>query len=101
MKKDVKENMFIPQFEFSESSINEMIAAAKKEYVDEVVSDLGLEELGLAIGEDIENIIVEVFSFGVEIGASNMLEAINDTAALFNGDSVLHVVFDEATEPVS
>ena len=30
MKKDVKENMFIPQFEFSESSINEMIAAAKK-----------------------------------------------------------------------
>lgn len=44
MKKDVKENMFIPQFEFSESSINEMIAAAKKEYVDEVVSDLGLEE---------------------------------------------------------
>lgn len=92
---------FIPQFEFSESSINEMVEAAKKEYVSEVVSDLGLEELGLAIGEDIENIIIEVFSFGIKIGASNMLETINDTAALFNGDSVLNVVFDENTESVS
>lgn len=101
MKKDVEENMFIPQFEFSENSINEMVVAAKKEYVSEVVSDLGLEELGLAIGEDIENIIIEVFSFGVKIGASNMLETINDTAALFNGDSVLHVSFDENTESVS
>ena len=45
MKKDVKENMFIPQFEFSESSINEMVEAAKKEYVSEVVSDLGLKSL--------------------------------------------------------
>jgi len=96
MKKDVKENMFIPQFEFSESSINEMVEAAKKEYVSEVVSDLGLEELGLAIGEDIENIIIEVFSFGVKIGASNMLETINSVAALSNEDSMLHVVIDEA-----
>lgn len=78
-----------------------MVEAAKKEYVDEVVSDLGLEELGLGIGEDIKNIIIEVFSFGVEIGASNMLEAINDTAASFNGDSVLHVAFDEAIESMS
>lgn len=101
MEKGVKENMFIPQFEFSESSINEMVEAAKKEYVDEVVSDLGLEELGLGIGEDIKNIIIEVFSFGVEIGASNMLEAINDTATSFNGDSVLHVAFDEAIESMS
>lgn len=101
MKKDVKENMFILQFEFSESSINEMVVAAKKEYIDEVVSGLGLEELGSAIGEDIENIIVEVFSFGVKIGASNMLEAINDAAASFNGDSVLHVAFDETTGSIS
>ena len=101
MEKDVKENMFIPQFEFSENSINEMVAAAKKEYVNEVVSDLGLEELGLAIGEDIESIIIEVFSFGVEIGASNMLETINDTAALFNGDSVLNIAFDETGELIS
>ena len=97
----VEENMFIPQFEFSESSINEMVEAAKKEYVSEVVSDLGLEELGLAIGEDIKDIIIEVVSFGVMIGASNMLETINDTAASFNGDSALDVVFDENTESVS
>jgi len=32
----------------------------------------------------IESIIIEAFSFGVKIGASNMLETINDTAALFN-----------------
>lgn len=101
MKKDVKEKMFVPQFEFSENSINEMVEAAKKEYVNEVVSDLGLEELGLAIGEDIENIIIEVFSFGVKTGACDMLEAINSTATLFNGDSVLHVTFDEITEPIS
>lgn len=36
-----------------------------------------------------------------KIGASNMLETINDTAASFNGDSVLHVFFDENTESVS
>ena len=83
MKKDVKENMFIPQFEFSESSINEMVEAAKR------------------IGEDIKDVIIEVFSFGVKIGASNMLETINDTAALFNGDSVLHVSFDENTGTIS
>ena len=101
MKKDVEKNMFIPQFEFSENSINEMVAAAKKEYVNEVVSDLGLEELGLAIGEDIESIIIEAFSFGVRTGACDMLEAINSTAALFNEDSVLNVAFDEITEPIS
>lgn len=100
MKKDVK-NMIIPQFEFSENSINEMVEAAKKEYVNEVVSDLGLEELGLEIGEDIENIIIEVFSFGVRTGACDMLEAINSTATLFNEDSVLNVAFDETTESIS
>ena len=50
---------------------------------------------------DFSNCLIEVFSFGVKIGASNMLETINDTAALFNGDSVLNVVFDENTESVS
>lgn len=100
-EKNVKEIMFVPQFEFSENSINEMVEAAKKEYVNEVVSDLGLEELGLAIAEDIESIIVEVFSFGVRIGACDMLEVINSTATSFNEDSVLNVAFDENTELIS
>ena len=97
----IEKNMIIPQFEFSENSINEMVVAAKKEHVDEVVSELELEDFGLAIAKDIESIIDEVFSFGVKIGASNMLEAINSVAALSNEDLVLNVVFDEATEPVS
>ena len=97
----VEENMFIPQFEFSENSINEMVVAAKKEYIDEMISELELEGFGLAIAEEIESIIVEVFSSGVKIGACNMLEAINSVAALSTEDSVLHVAFDETTESMS
>jgi hypothetical protein len=93
---EIGKNMIIPQFEFSENSINEMVVAAKKEYIGEMVSELELEDFGLAIAEDIENIIIEVFSFGVKIGASNMLETINSVAALSNEDSMLHVVIDEA-----
>ena len=88
-------------FEFSENSINEMVVAAKKEYIDEMISELELEGFGLAIAEEIESIIVEVFSSGVKIGACNMLEAINSVAALSTEDSVLHVAFDETTESMS
>ena len=101
MKKDVEKVMVVPQFEFTENSINEMIEAAKKEYIGEMVLELELEEFGLAIAEEIKSIIVEVFSSGVKIGACNMLEAINSVAALSNEDSVLHVAFDETTESMS
>ena len=97
----VEKSWLVPQFEFSENSINEMVVAAQKEHIGEMVSELELEEFGSAIAEEIENIIVEVFSSGVKIGACNMLEAINSVAALSNEDSVLHVAFDEATWSMS
>lgn len=87
MKKDVKENMFVPQFEFSENTINEMVYAAKKGHVGELVSSLGLSE-------DVESVIGEIFSFGVGIGICDTLEVINSTAASLNEDSILHVTVD-------
>lgn len=92
MKKDVKKNMFIPQFEFSEDTIDEMVAAAKKEYVGEMVSGLGLSE-------DVKSVISEVFCIGVSVGICDTLEAINSIAASSNEDSVLNVSFD--AEPIS
>lgn len=87
MKKDIEKNMIIPQFEFSESTIDEMIAAAKKEHVGELVS-------GLELSEDVESVIGEIFSLGVGIGICDTLDAINSTAASLNEDSILHVAVD-------
>lgn len=100
MKKNAEKIMVVPQFEFTENSINEMVVAAKKEHIGEMVSELELEEFGLAIAEEIESIIIEVFSSGVKIGIYNILEVINSVAASSNEDSVLHVAFDETTGPM-
>lgn len=96
MKKDVEKIMVVPQFEFSENSINEMVEAAKKECVSEIASDLKLK--------DSEGVIGEIFGLGVKIGIYNILEVINSVAASSNEDSedsMLHVMFDEATESMS
>lgn len=93
MKKDVEKIMVVPQFEFSENSINEMIEDAKRECVSEIISDLELK--------DSEGVIGEIFGLGVRIGIHSILDVINNVAASSNEDSVLHVMFDETTGPMS
>jgi hypothetical protein len=93
MKKDVEKIMVVPQFEFTENSINEMIEDAKKECVSEIISDLELK--------DSEGVIGEIFGLGVRIGIHSILDVINNVAASSNEDSVLHVMFDETTGPMS
>lgn len=93
MKKGVEKIMVVPQFEFTENSINEMIEDAKRECVSKIVSDLKLK--------DSEEVIGEIFGLGVKIGIYNILEVINSVAASSNEDLVLHVAFDETTGPMS
>lgn len=93
MKKDIEKNMVVPQFEFTENSINEMIEDAKRECVSEIISDLELK--------DSEGVIGEIFGLGVRIGIHSILDVINSVAASSNEDSVLHVMFDETTGPMS
>lgn len=93
MKKNVEKIMVVPQFEFTENSINEMIEDAKRECVSEIISDLELKNS--------ERVIGEIFGLGVKIGIYNILEVINSVAASSNEDSVLHVAFDETTESIS
>ena len=93
MKKGVEKIMVVPQFEFTENSINEMIEDAKRECVSEIISDLELK--------DSEGVIGEIFGLGVRIGIHSILDVINNVAASSNEDSVLHVMFDETTGPMS
>ena len=93
MSKNVEKIMVVPQFEFTENSINEMIEDAKRECVSEIISDLELK--------DSEGVIGEIFGLGVRIGIHSILDVINNVAASSNEDSVLHVMFDETTGPMS
>lgn len=93
MNKNVEKIMVVPQFEFTENSINEMIEDAKRECVSEIVSDLELK--------DSEGVIGEIFGLGVRIGIHSVLDVINSVATSSNEDSVLNVVFDESTGPMS
>lgn len=70
-----------------------MIEDAKRECVGEIISDLELK--------DSEGIIGEIFGLGVRIGIHSILDVINNVAASSNEDSVLHVMFDEVTGPMS
>lgn len=95
MKKDVKKIVVVPQFEFDEDSINEMIEDAKRECVSEIISDLELK--------DSEGVIGEIFGLGVRIGIHSILDVINSVAASSSEGLVLNEVFDEVatTKPMS
>lgn len=64
------------QFEFEEDSIDKIVEYAKKQFVGEIISDLGLGT-GLSVSmesEDLEDLISDVFCYGTRTGVYSMLE---------------------------
>lgn len=79
----IKEDMVTQQFEFGEDSIDKIVEYAKKEFVGEIISDLGL---GMAVNvsmesKDLEELISDVFGYGTRIGVYGMLGIYKDAIA--------------------
>lgn len=80
---EIKEDVATQQFEFEEDSIDKIVEYAKKQFVGEIVSDLGLG-MGLSVSmesEDLEDLISDVFCCGTRIGVYSMLEIYKDVIA--------------------
>ena len=78
-----REDVVTQQFEFEEDSIDKIVEYAKKQFVGEIISDLGLE-MGLSVSmesEDLEDLISDVFCYGTRIGVYNMLEIYKNVIA--------------------
>lgn len=79
----IREDVVTQQFEFEEDSIDKIVEYAKKQFVGEIVSDLGLG-MGLSVSmesEDLEDLISDVFCYGTRIGVYSMLEIYKDVIA--------------------
>ena len=69
--------------DFEEDSIDKIVEYAKKQFVGEIISDLGLR-MGLSVSmesEDLEALISDVFCYGTRIGVYSMLEIYKDVIA--------------------
>ena len=79
----IREDVVTQQFEFEEDSIDKIVECAKKQFVGEIISDLGLG-MGLSVSmesEDLEDLISDVFCYGTRIGVYSMLEIYKDVIA--------------------
>ena len=78
-----REDMVTQQFEFEEDSIDKIVEYAKNQFVGEIISDLGLEMAdGISMeSKDFEDLISDVFGYGVRIGVYCMLGIYKDVIA--------------------
>lgn len=79
----IREGMVTQQFEFEEDSIDKIVEYAKKQFVGEIISDLGLE-MGMSVSmesKDLAELIGDVFCYGTRIGVCGMLEIYKDVIA--------------------
>ena len=79
---EIKEDVATQQFEF-EDSIDKIVEYAKNQFVGEIISDLGLEMAdGISMeSKDFEDLISDVFGYGVRIGVYGMLGIYEDVIA--------------------
>lgn len=80
---EIKEDVATQQFEFEEDSIDKIVEYAKNQFVGEIVSDLGLEMAdGISMeSKDFEDLISDVFGYGVRIGVYGMPGIYKDVIA--------------------
>lgn len=80
---EIKEDVATQQFEFEEDSIDKIVEYAKNQFVGEIISDLGLEMSdGISMeSKDFEDLISDVFGYGVRIGVYGMLGIYKDIIA--------------------
>lgn len=66
-----------------EDDIDKIVEYAENEFVGEIISDLGLEMAdGISMeSKDFEDLISDVFGYGVRIGVYGMLEIYKDVIA--------------------
>ena len=66
-----------------EDDIDKIVEYAEKKFVREIISDLGLEMAdGISMeSKDFEDLISDVFGYGVRIGVCGMLEIYKDVIA--------------------
>lgn len=77
-----REDVVTQQFEFEEDSINKIVEYAKNQFVGEIISDLGLEMAdGISMeSKDFEDLISDVFGYGVRIGVYSMLKILDEVS---------------------
>lgn len=80
---EIKEDVATQQFEFEEDSIDKIVEYAENQFVGEIISDLGLEMAdGISMeSKDFEDLISDVFGYGVRIGVYGMLGIYKDVIA--------------------
>lgn len=79
---EIKEDVATQQFEFEEDSIDKIVKYAENEFVGEIISDLGLEMAdGISMeSKDFEDLISDVFGYGVRIGVYSMLKILDEVS---------------------
>lgn len=79
---EIKEDVATQQFEFEEDSIDKIVEHAKNQFVGEIISDLGLEMAdGISMeSKDFEDLISDVFGYGVRIGVYSMLKILDEVS---------------------
>lgn len=70
--------IIVPQFEFSENTINEMVENLRSYHIDQVILFMGGSVGGHQERDDKIKELGEMFSFGVRAGIRETLNKIND-----------------------
>lgn len=74
-------NVVISQFELKEDDIDKIVEGAKNDFVEEIISDLGLNEAVTGVSMesgDFKELIGDVFDYGTRVGVYSMLELFSE-----------------------
>lgn len=98
---EVEKIMVVPQFEFREDSINEIVENLRSKYIDQVLLFMGGSVGGHQERDDKIKELGEMFSFGVRVGIRETLNKINNTVLMSVEELSENEFSNESVGPMS
>lgn len=93
--------MVVPQFEFREDSINEIVENLRSKHIDQVLLFMGGSVSGHQERDDKIKELGEMFSFGVRAGIRETLNKINNAVLMSVEELSENEFSNESVEPMS
>lgn len=93
--------MVVPQFEFREDSINEIVENLRSKHIDQVLLFMGGSVGGHQERDDKIKELGEMFSFGVRAGIRETLNKINNAVLMSVEELSENEFFNESVGPTS
>ena len=97
----VEKIMIVPQFEFREDSINEIVENLRSKHIDQVLLFMGGSVCGHQERDDKIKELGEMFSFGVRVGIRETLNKINNSVLMSVEELSENDFFNESVGPTS